>query len=847
MGSFGTVCKAKVDDFICAAKSFHPALLTTGTGGESASVTQRFQEECEFLSSLRHPNIVQYLGVYEDRDSKLPLLLMELMNDENLTQFLDNSPSLLPFHIEVNICHDVAQALAYLHSNKVIHRDLSGSNVLLMGNALKAKVCDFGTARLLDLSPSYRRALTMCPGNPAYMPPEALRDNPKYDEKLDCFSLGVLVVQVLTRLFPQPGDRNEPIQDGRYGGTVLMRLIPEVERRRNHISLIDPGYTLLQIALECLRDESFERPSAQQLCESIGALKENRLYRDSQTSGNKPCQQYVPSETNRPEFMSMPGPMIRAQTERHERCQKCEEKSAEISALRKETKEKTILLEDVFTNASIQEKFQADMKAKLEEERRISAQLRSEVSRGQIDLRQLQQELAHYKRQCEDLAQQCEFEKRQRYEREIELERLRQECAQSQDFVASLRLQLGEVKQSEWQIHQELIQTKDELSRCEEDRVRATRERDELNHQKLELSIERDDLNARLHEASNETERVRDDLDRVLREKREAIEERDRSIREKNSQIHNLQRRLEGNTDTQEHHTNTTQILISLGEGWNVPRADIEIFHDREIGRGASGLVVEGRYQNQQVAVKQIHQSILENNAVVGEFRREIGIMASIKHPNLVRFIAAVFDDVEQLPETPLLVLELLHTNLRKAYQRDSVEGQHLKMSIFRDVAYGLHYLHEHQEPIIHRDISSPNILLEGLAGGLWRAKLSDFGSANFLRRAMTLGVGAIVYTAPEMFPHEGPRAQMPRPTTKCDVFSYGVVLVEIITKTMPTSENRHQLFSEVEIKWPLMYDLASRCTETVPEARPTMSDVLNTLNRIPIARPRGRSFPSVS
>ena len=129
---------------------------------------------------------------------------MELMNDENLTQFLDNSPSLLPFHVEVNICHDVAQALAYLHSNRVIHRDLSGSNILLMGNALKAKICDFGTARLLDLTPGYRQALTMCPGNPAYMPPEALRDNPKYNEKLDCFSFGVLIMQVLILNYFRP-------------------------------------------------------------------------------------------------------------------------------------------------------------------------------------------------------------------------------------------------------------------------------------------------------------------------------------------------------------------------------------------------------------------------------------------------------------------------------------------------------------------------------------------------------------------------------------------------------------------------------------------------------------------
>ena len=83
----------------------------------------------------------------------------------------------------------------------------------------------------------------------------------------------------------------------------------------------------------------------------------------------------------------------------------------------------------------------------------------------------------------------------------------------------------------------------------------------------------------------------------------------------------------------------------------------------------------------------------------------------------------------------------------------------------------------------------------------------------------------------------------MPRPTTKCDVFSYGIVVVEVITKTMPTAENRHQLFSEVKTKWPLIYDLASQCTETVPEARLTMSDVLNTLNRIPVARPRLRSL----
>ena len=239
------------------------------------------------------------------------------------------------------------------------------------------------------------------------------------------------------------------------------------------------------------------------------------------------------------------------------------------------------------------------------------------------------------------------------------------------------------------------------------------------------------------------------------------------------------------------------------------------------------------------MAVKQIHREILREKHIMDEFKREVGIMSAIQHPNLVRFIAAVFDErVEQLRDTPLLVLELLQTNLRDAY-KDFNLGPNKILPIFRDIAYGLHYLHEHNEPIIHRDVSAPNVLLEALPGNMWKAKLSDFGSANFLRRARTLGVGAIVYTAPEMFPREGPNAPMPRPTTKCDVFSYGIVLVEVITKTMPTTENRHELFREVERKWRLMYELVAQCSDRIPDARPTTADILNRLNRIPTAQPR--------
>ena len=101
-GSYGAVCKAKCDDFICAAKIIHPTLFHPTTlqafHGKHRQPIRRFAQECEFLSNVRHPNIVQYLGTHQDPDTGLPVLLMELM-DKSLTHFLENSLQPIPYHI----------------------------------------------------------------------------------------------------------------------------------------------------------------------------------------------------------------------------------------------------------------------------------------------------------------------------------------------------------------------------------------------------------------------------------------------------------------------------------------------------------------------------------------------------------------------------------------------------------------------------------------------------------------------------------------------------------------------------------------------------------------------------
>ena len=287
VGSYGSVCKARCDHLLCAAKIIHPTLVPPNAlqqispQREHRLPIRRFEMECDFLKEIRHPNIIQYLGMYRDPGTGLPVLLMELM-DESLTHFLETSAKPIPYHIQLTICLDIVQALSFLHLNGIIHRDLSSNNILLIGKG-RAKLTDFGMAKLVDGRMS-RVSNTMCPGTDAYMPPEAIDNQAVYTEKGDVFSFGVNIIQILTRKFPKPGDRfnTVPINDPRFpSGRVEVR-VPEIERRNNHISEINTAHPLLPIALDCLKNREGERPSTGELYQRLAALKDTPEYTESE-------------------------------------------------------------------------------------------------------------------------------------------------------------------------------------------------------------------------------------------------------------------------------------------------------------------------------------------------------------------------------------------------------------------------------------------------------------------------------------------------------------------------------------------------------------------------------------
>ena len=272
-GSYGVVCKAMCGQRLCAAKLLHPIFFQSNDPG-IVTTRRRFEQECHFLNDMKHPNIVEYIGTSHDPDSGLLLLLMELL-DENLTRFLERSQQPLAYHIEVDLCHDIAQAIAYIHSKEIVHRDLSGNNILLLAG--RAKITDFGMSKLLDEN-RHMTPLTMCPGTLVYMPPEALREPPVYSKKIDCFSFGVLQIQIMTRQFPDPGPAMRMVEDTRSPtGTINMPVL-DSERRSSHINLIDPTHTLLPVTLACLEYSEKDRPTAQDLCRQLAALKEAPPY-----------------------------------------------------------------------------------------------------------------------------------------------------------------------------------------------------------------------------------------------------------------------------------------------------------------------------------------------------------------------------------------------------------------------------------------------------------------------------------------------------------------------------------------------------------------------------------------
>lgn len=205
-GSYWKVYEGRLSGNRCAVKCFKPVFK--GEDGDAQALRDGIILECSKWLSFDHVNIVKFFGItYIEASHSIPSLILELMDKSLILDHLQNTMAnklLFPLLTKVSILHQVANGLNYLHSEKnLVHGDLTAGNVLLKedspGNFV-AKLTDFGMSRAVD---GRDMSLSSAYGTLNYMPPEILNTG-DVSTKVDVYSLGVLMVHMLTHKVPRP-------------------------------------------------------------------------------------------------------------------------------------------------------------------------------------------------------------------------------------------------------------------------------------------------------------------------------------------------------------------------------------------------------------------------------------------------------------------------------------------------------------------------------------------------------------------------------------------------------------------------------------------------------------------
>ena len=181
-GSFGRVYKArrKFTGRLVAIKLISKL-------GQSKDDLLSFKREIEILKKIHHPHIMRMLNIFEtDTDF---CLVSELARGD-LFQIIDDNQT-LPENVLKNISAQLIYSLAYLHKNRIIHRDMKPQNILITGKG-SVKLCDFGFARALSYTTLFLNSIK---GTPLYMAPELVQEQ-RYDEKIDTWSLGIILYEL---------------------------------------------------------------------------------------------------------------------------------------------------------------------------------------------------------------------------------------------------------------------------------------------------------------------------------------------------------------------------------------------------------------------------------------------------------------------------------------------------------------------------------------------------------------------------------------------------------------------------------------------------------------------------
>ena len=259
IGNFGVVYEGELNGESVSVKKFYPKLWQF-----NKMIVSQIMEEAGLMKQLSHPHIVKFFEVHLSKEDG-PVCVMERMH-HSLRVHLAANRGKLSRERQIAICLQVADAVHYLHSQRppVVRRNLSDIYILFSQDGT---VKLGGCANIARLPPSgFFVASPPLSDLAPYMPPEALVENSRYNEKVDIFSLGVVMLQVATQKFVWV----------RKSELTGVGTVTEIDRRTKDLSLLPEDHPLKPIILLCLRDDPGERPDSGTV---LGLLSEGETCR----------------------------------------------------------------------------------------------------------------------------------------------------------------------------------------------------------------------------------------------------------------------------------------------------------------------------------------------------------------------------------------------------------------------------------------------------------------------------------------------------------------------------------------------------------------------------------------
>ena len=348
------------------------------------------------------------------------------------------------------------------------------------------------------------------------------------------------------------------------------------------------------------------------------------------------------------------------------------------------------------------------------------------------------------------------------------------------------------------------LQASQERERVLEQRAQEAERREQEAQRRLRDAEQRaQEAEGRLQEAEDLThqfQQLAEASEQRERQANERAQQCETQMRQSQQRVQQLEARLERKSQENE----------SLETQWVVQRNEIDLTRE-ELGRGGWAAVKVAVFRGTRVAAKCFFQQIVSpyNRRL---FRREMNMASRIRHPNLVQFVGATLEG------EMIILTELMPTSLRAVLEQRAISHDEIT-SISLDVARALNYLHLMQpDPVVHRDISSANVLLELGLNNSWKAKVSDYGSVNQLQSLQTTGAGNPTYAAPEANTRD-------QQTPKMDIFSFGVLLIEMCTDQFPELNEREEQIESITD--PRFLAVVKRCLDEAKDKRPTAAELI--------------------